>query len=207
MFMLSSPKCFKKRNGQSLVEVIVAIGVLNVGLFSVWALFLSNYSGEQEAEMRMGGINLAREGAEIVKNIRDSNWLKVESNILDNGNPWRWDRGLAGGVGSVNYQSTILEDQDKEQLYLNQDGFYTNETTNQNSPYRREIILRDICCSDGDYNLKCDNNNFQLMTSPDDHCTGDGELKIGIDVQSIVNWQMKGKPRRVIVQDQIFNWK
>ena len=80
----------KSQKGQGLMELIVAMAVIIVGLFSVWALFFSNFNGEQEAETRMIASNLAREGIEAVKNIRDSNWLAVENNVVNAS----WDSGF-----------------------------------------------------------------------------------------------------------------
>jgi len=199
----------KLLKGQSLIEVIVAIAILNIGLFSVWALFLNNYLGEREAEQRMVAVNLAREGLEIVRNIRDSNWLKVEDNTTDNGNPWFWDRNLNSGEYSVDYQNNEdLNSVDNARLYLNSDGFYVNDSTNNTiTPYSRTITLRDICCADIDADLKCDTNDFILQNTINDNCAADGEIKIGVDVQAKVTWQIKNQTRQVIVQDQLFNWK
>ena len=51
--MINLFKKFKiNQRGQSLVELIVAVAVINIGLFSVWSLFLVNFNAEKEAEMR-----------------------------------------------------------------------------------------------------------------------------------------------------------
>lgn len=63
------------QKGQGLLETIVAIGVLMTGLISVMTLVISNLTGAREAAMRYQAVNLAREGIELVRNARDSNWL------------------------------------------------------------------------------------------------------------------------------------
>jgi len=78
--------------GQTLVELIVAIAIIEIGLFSVWSLFYVNFNAEREAEMRIVGVNLSREGVEVVKSVRDSNWLKSADNILNSvGQIWSLD--------------------------------------------------------------------------------------------------------------------
>ena len=61
--------------GQGLLETIVAIGVMMTGLISVMSLVVSNLNSEREAATRYQAVNLAREGIELVRNARDSNWL------------------------------------------------------------------------------------------------------------------------------------
>lgn len=63
------------RKAQGLLETIVAIGVIMTGLVSVMALTVSNLNTQREAATRYQAVNLAREGIELVRNQRDSNWL------------------------------------------------------------------------------------------------------------------------------------
>ena len=63
------------KKGQGLLETIVAIGVILTGLVSVMTLVISNLTGAREAALRYQAVNLAREGIELVRNKRDSNWL------------------------------------------------------------------------------------------------------------------------------------
>lgn len=61
--------------GQGLLETIVAIGIMMTGLISVMSLVVSNLNSEREAATRYQAVNLAREGIELMRNTRDSNWL------------------------------------------------------------------------------------------------------------------------------------
>ncbi len=70
-------KRVKNQSGQTLIETLVACFVLVMGISA--ALGLANYSlrattGIKQQIIAMG---LAREGLEVVKNMRDTNWLKV----------------------------------------------------------------------------------------------------------------------------------
>ncbi len=206
----------KKIKGISLLELIIAIGVISVGLFSVWALFLANFNAEQEAEMRSLGANLGREGIEAVKNIRDSNWLKIDENVtVASGNLIPWDSGLSlihqGKIENLLSGGTDQElvfnqaTWETARLYL-KDGFYTHDSSGSSTPYSRLITLRAICCPDTEPDLKCDNFNNDFTRSIDQSCSS-GLLKVGIDVTSEVRWIVAGKPRKVIYEDQLFNWK
>ena len=183
----------------------MAIAVIEIGIFSVWSLFLVNFNAEHEAEMRIVGVNLAREGVEAVKNIRDSNWLKNGANMLldkdDPGSIWPWDENLSAGTYAVNYDSAVPDDARFSQLYLNSGGFYNDLAVGQATPYSRLVTLNDICCVDNG-NFQCADTNYSVVG-----VRGDCSLKIGINIVSDVSWQIGGQTRHAIVEDNIYNWK
>ncbi len=83
---------YSKSSGFTLLEGIVAIGVISVGLAGALSLALSNLSSAQGNERRIVAANLAREGIEFVRNQRDSNWLKMDLNKSQvNLSPYSWD--------------------------------------------------------------------------------------------------------------------
>jgi len=211
-------KTIKNQSGQGLLELVVAIGVITVGLFSVWNLFLSNFNGEQEAGARILAVNLAREGLEMVKNIRDSNWLAIENNETcfyeDMSNdPCRWDSGLDDdGSGLIKnifsdnaYLDYLIDDitDDQSRLYIDSNSGFYSHNHGQPTIYRRLITMQNVCCFDADSNLKCDDFNFTIIEIP---CPAEN-LKIGLDVKSTVRWTLKGQIREITVSDRLFNWK
>lgn len=216
MINLLRIKLLNNQSGQGLLELVVALGVITVGLFSVWNFFLSNFNGEQEANARVLAVNLAREGTETVKNIRDSNWLHIENNQPCADNPCQWDSGLvsndAGIVSGllsdqvlIDYQSVDNLDDDKTALYINNNnGFYDSDITGQRTIYRRLIELKNICCADADQNSECDNSDFSVQPEV---CDSADQLKAGINVKSTVRWAINGANREVTINNQLFNWK
>jgi len=196
---------FKKfkinQQGQSLVELIVAVAVINIGLFSVWSLFLVNFNAEKEAEMRIVGANLSREGIELVKNIRDSNWLKM----VVSESATKWDDDLNAGDYSINFGDGALSGIESSQLFFDSDGFYSNIAQgNKLSPYKRVITIKNICCQDNNpSDFKCDDTDFIIS---ENDCAS-GNLKIGLDVIAKTTWQYSGSPRQAVVEDTIYNWR
>jgi Tfp pilus assembly protein PilV len=65
------------RNGYVLLEAIVSLGILAGGIIASLALFTSTLSFSQEKERSLVVINLAREGVEIVRSIRDNQGYAV----------------------------------------------------------------------------------------------------------------------------------
>ncbi len=78
--------------GQSLIEAIVGIGILVAGLITTLAVGITTIRAGQIAKSRTIADNLAREGLEVVRNIRDSNWLY--QNSINPANQIRWDDQL-----------------------------------------------------------------------------------------------------------------
>jgi len=66
----------KSRKGETLVEVSVALVLLVVGALSALRLLGLAGINNQITKERVIATNLAREGLEAVRNIRDTNWLR-----------------------------------------------------------------------------------------------------------------------------------
>lgn len=61
--------------GQSLIETIVAMSILVTALVSCLGLTLYALAVSQNSQNELVAVNLAREGVEVVRMMRDSNWL------------------------------------------------------------------------------------------------------------------------------------
>ncbi|MFA6422052.1 MAG: hypothetical protein WCV92_01475 [Candidatus Buchananbacteria bacterium] len=226
-------KVLINNQGQGLIELIIAIAVIVVGLFAVWTLFMSNFNGEQEAKARVIGANLSREGIEAVKNIRDSNWLHRDENQLDElNNLWAWDHSLVPGYYTIDelfsspnpdYDGLVKlktiafpAEADKSKLYINDLGFFVHESGSRFSGYSRLITIKNICCNsnkdDGETDenkirQQCADQDFKLADGGCDSAFGADYTKIGISVICQVDWKVNEKPRKIVIEDQLFNWR
>ena len=75
--------------GQGLLEGTLAIGIILIGLGGLLALTLRNVTATTASAQRIVALQLAREGLEVVRGIRDSNWLAGSG-----GGSQTWDQGL-----------------------------------------------------------------------------------------------------------------
>lgn len=64
----------RRQRGFTLVEVIVMVTVTSVGLLSIMLVADRTVRTSDSNEQRVAGANLAREGIELVRAARDSNW-------------------------------------------------------------------------------------------------------------------------------------
>ena len=72
-------KMKKNIMGESLLETIIAFIVLAMGVTIAGMIMGASLRNMQNAKNRVIAVNMAREGIEAVRNIRDTNWLKFHS--------------------------------------------------------------------------------------------------------------------------------
>lgn len=157
---------FKKnstKRGESLIETLIAITIVITALSAIMALFSSSNQTNQTTKERVIALNLAREGIEAVRYIRDTNWLNYSNNRRLCWNYWPDGEACAEGTISginnnplsgkynINLNTTdftwsITQDTDDidldNALYL-KDSFYVTETagTGSTTPFLRQIQI------------------------------------------------------------------
>lgn len=82
-------KIFKLNGGFTLLEVMVAIFIISIGVLGVVKMIPSLSASAQVNSSRLVAAYLAQEGIEMVRNIRDTNWL--EAHIKGDSTPWDED--------------------------------------------------------------------------------------------------------------------
>lgn len=194
---------FRDNSGQGLVEMVVATAVIITGLVGVLALTISNLSGVGESSTRIVASNLAREGIEVVRNIRDTNWLKNQA----------WDLGLEEGTDytaiaifdpltnkwRLDFSPDSIDDTEARLYYDN--GIYRqNTTTPPGTPtiYFRLLSLDEIC--------KNNVTLVEVIRTSGDSCLA-SETKVGIRIKSEVKWVESGRTHTMIAEDRIYNWR
>ncbi len=92
----------KSERGFSMLEAIIASGVLMVGLTAVMTLLTVSIMSGRVTTQEYQASNFAREGIEIVRNQRDSNWLAYDTDSVT-----EWNEGLYFFDG-FNYDYTAV---------------------------------------------------------------------------------------------------
>ena len=87
------------KKGFTLMEAIVAIFVITTGIVGVSSLVTQTISSATFSKDRLIAAYLAQEGIEIVRNIRDTNWLLTGAN---------WNDGLGTGDWQADYNDSSL---------------------------------------------------------------------------------------------------
>lgn len=180
----------KSGAGFTLLEVIVAIFVLTVGIGGSFALMQQTLFAVTMAQSRIIAAYLAQEGIEIVRNIRDNNWLEQRESFDVPPLPL-WNEGL----NNCSSPSSCCEADNETDTPL----LYTPLTT---------IVG---CVFDDLSYLNIDSNGFYSYSSGEQTKF---KRKIFIElinadkmkVVVIVEWQDRGKSHQIEVVEHITNW-
>lgn len=68
----------KQQQGQTLIETLVACFILVMGISAALGLAIYSLRATGSIRQQTVAMGLAREGLEVVKNMRDTNWLKFD---------------------------------------------------------------------------------------------------------------------------------
>jgi Tfp pilus assembly protein PilV len=178
------PSAFSVQRGFTLMEAIVAIFVIITGIVGVMTLITFTITSAQISKDKLIAAYLAQEGIEIVRNIRDTNWLEQYTN------PNPWDEGLSvaecsgtcdEAINGCRVDYTYSEQPDPSLpaytgQYLNIDGNgYYSYLAGTQTKFKRKIVI-----------------------TP------------GVDILEVcsrVEWEEKGRIHQVTVKEILYNWK
>ncbi|MDO8474213.1 MAG: prepilin-type N-terminal cleavage/methylation domain-containing protein [bacterium] len=181
--------------GFTLVEVLAAMFIMLMGVLGVFGLITRTVAFNSSVNSQLVASYLAQEGLEIVRNIRDANFLQVHKGVIL---PDQWNYGLtscdAGCEADYNYNDDVvaLGSFQNTPLKLNGDGFYTYDA-GTDTIFKRKIII--TCFS-------IDALGMALGVSCISPPTPVDLLKIAVDV----SWQDKGSTRTVKGATELYNW-
>lgn len=71
------------RTGETLAESIIALSILAIGITFAGTIMAMSLGNVTSSKGRVLAVNIAREGIEAVRNIRDTNWLKFSGKRRD----------------------------------------------------------------------------------------------------------------------------
>ncbi|RJQ35419.1 prepilin-type N-terminal cleavage/methylation domain-containing protein [Candidatus Parcubacteria bacterium] len=209
-----SEKNINKNQGFTLIELLIAIAVFTLGIMGAFTLALANINTIRENFNRVLAANISREGVEIVRNMRDSNWLREEANEYCGAYICSWSDGLTAGFYYADYNDAALNpfvcsDLDACissctnsgicSLYLNS-NVYDHTIGPNKSNMSRIIQIENICIVDASGAPVED-----IRTSSCDKSAG--EIDAGIRVTSRVRWSGRDKNIDIDSSELIYNWR
>ncbi len=207
------PRLIRMARGQSLIELLVAMVVIMIGLTAAASFVFSNIRLQEISSDRVIATNLAREGVEYAKALRDSNWLAGNA----------FNAGMSAGSGAtadysaVPYVNTsgVFQNFDFTPNTIGTDTNYTKivrsstaaglgmyiqgapggvPVTGTSTSFLRMVEFGPIC-ADG----------VQIGVNGVD-CTGHG-VQTGVHVTSTVVWTKRGTQRSSVIVDELYDWR
>ncbi|MEA2088314.1 MAG: hypothetical protein U9O55_00505 [Patescibacteria group bacterium] len=197
-----------KQTGQGLIEATASIAIIAMGMSAIISLVIMSLASDKENSNRMIATNLLREGIEVARNQRDSNWLRIDSGVVGAA----WDDGLynnkdytviinfdeSTGDWDFQFQPNIISSPYckmylKNEVYEQRNGVVPGGIPTN---FYRLIKLYPICELDGVETIAEDGQVCNDVAP--------GSDKIGIQVISEVIW---GDGKSVLARDKLYNWK
>lgn len=121
-----------KNAGFTLIESMIAIALIVSGITGLMTLVNRSMGFANLAFNQLTAANLAQEGVELVRNIRDNNWI--------NRNKTNWLDGLNNGTYQIDYTNNELSDYQALPLLFDETLGY-NYTVGDATFYYRRIEL------------------------------------------------------------------
>ncbi len=127
----------KPKPAFTLVEVVAVLFVIAVGLIGVLSLIVQNIQSQNINKNSISAYQLAQEGLELIRNVRDDNWRAGEA----------WNRNLNPGFYFMDYRNNFpLPQTSPEDVILYQDieGFFIHEPGEARTVFQRTIEIQNI---------------------------------------------------------------
>ncbi|MFA6194807.1 MAG: prepilin-type N-terminal cleavage/methylation domain-containing protein [Patescibacteria group bacterium] len=127
------------KSGFTLVEVIVILFIMSMGLVGILGLIVQNIQSQSYNKSNLIAYQLAQEGIELIRRVRDSNWRASLP----------YDDKLAAGQYYMDYEDAAPNAYNPamvEQIIMgkNAANFYIHDTTATATPFSRLITIQTI---------------------------------------------------------------
>lgn len=187
------------------MELLLAMSVIAVGLFAAVTLVYSNLALVDRDTDEVIAVNLAREGVELAKMTRDSNWLA--GNAFDagmlSGSDYTatpvWDGVVTspsfeftpGALGDANTRIVESSNASARSFLANYNA--APVVTGTSTGFLRLLTFHPIC------------DDLTVLNSGS--TCEPGKLKIGIRVESAIRWTRKGKVQNFTIYEDLYDWR
>jgi type II secretory pathway pseudopilin PulG len=185
---------YNNQKGQGIVELVAAIAIIIFALAGIITLTLVNIIGQKASENSLIASNLAREGIEVVRNLRDTSWLTtgfLGDLVSPSDHTVTAEFDITGNVWTLNNSADSISE---ARLYL-KNNLYVHDSVGSTPTNFYRLITVDFVCADG-----------SVITSGT--CSGGTNPVVGYRVKSKVQWHDKGgKTHNYELTDYIYDWK
>ena len=190
-----------QRKAFALVEVLVAISLLSATIITISALTISMMRANSLTHNHLIATELAREGIEITRNIRDTNWKNYRHWLTDihDGTTGPYTFSVDGeSIGNSNWNVSQPYGEEGALLYTSEalgEGYtnYSHTETDFPTPFNREITVTPL---------------LQNTDGPDgafDESLPDSYV-FKVLVESKVWWIDRGNDREIKLYTELTDW-
>jgi type II secretory pathway pseudopilin PulG len=173
----------KNKGGFTIIEALVAFAVLTLSLGPLLVVVTMSARISSSIKNNLTASMLAQEGIEVVRAIRDTNWLKVPEDPFYTNLNGGADGSTETGTVQYNSSAIVIVGPSPYLKFDSSSGLYSYDSGSP-APYKRTIKITKI----------------PNPANPGNPCV---ELK----VESVVTWQENNRLRTITVEDHLFDWK
>ncbi len=198
--------------GQTLIELLAAFAIIASGLMAVMGLVISNRTLSQANADRLVATNLAREGLELVREMRDSNWLAGQylnqgdlGGVEGTATPV-WSGAAGQSAPHLDYAANdFTHDNTNVVIVSPATGLFANKNagaaiTGTATMFRRLITLTALC-DDG-------SGSYPAATPEGTTSCPGAQPQVGLRVRSETQWtHNNGQSGTAVMYNDLYDWR
>jgi len=219
---MQKSKC-KNQKAFTFLEIIIAIGIFAIGILAVISVSAKSFKTISLQQDKLIATNLAKEGIENIRNVRDENWFYRGSsdcnndntiNLCTNGQIYENEGDCDWRCGNEKNNQPNYKPTYKLDNHLQDIDYLGNAIYNSSIDYTTKT-----CANDGAV-LKIDSNSFYQHTGATDSIfkrlisikrnndlNSDGQTNNDLQVKVMVCWKDRGQWQEVSLEEHLYNWK
>ncbi|MDD3302534.1 MAG: hypothetical protein PHN31_03185 [Candidatus Gracilibacteria bacterium] len=142
------------KTGSTIVEVMISLFIISTGVIGVYSIYVKSQNLSKSTENRVKALSIAREGIEVIQNIRDTNWIPFSADTKNCWNTLNYNITCIGNIGTSGKISS---------------GSYTIEKDTINNRW----LLR-VRTQTGEYNLSSYRSAYKVYIDDEGFYTQSG---------------------------------
>lgn len=194
-----------KTKGFTIIEVLIATFILISAFGAIMGLAISSMRANRLTQNELIANNLAQEGIEMVRSLRDNKWKICPEQAQEN----CWKKITSSDTEPEEGTIYIIGED-----FFSQSGIFLNPLISQTDS--RIFLCEDL--SVGFYihdNVKCENSTptsfYREITFGEHNVPTINGQNISPDqylvVRSSVSWKVEGKTHEYALEEVLYNWK
>lgn len=200
----------KENKGFTLIELITALSLISIALVAVISLLVSTLKTSKASKDELIAANLAREGIELIRNIRDTNWLKCNEETTSSACRWgHFATDTEGNLKKINKNNKYILEFNPfnensipilRQVQDDDDINISICTIGQNQAYIHSNI---DCNADGAEKEETIFSRHITFTQNHADVNSTDEIQVTVTVE----WTEQSQDRSISLTEYLYNWQ
>lgn len=199
--------CLSTERGFTLLETVVALAIITAAVVGPVVLITHGLLSFGFAKNKLIAINLAQEGLELARLIRENNIL---CDRLSSSGPIDWFRDTSGGSSVIENEHLELDIEGTKKLKgCDPSNIFSPKTPIYAATKLRLNPASGIYSYGGGQETIFTREIWIKKPSNDENFSGGGTInkKDIREITSTVRWKERGMDREMVLKEKLYNWK